>query len=420
MNNKDLKNLNGAIHIFTSCTTCYIPKARVLAESVKKFHPSITFHLVLSDKLPDFFDLQNEDFDSVILIEELDIDNLEQWIFKHSVVEICTAVKPLAFCKIFSTYSNCQKIIFLDPDTAIFSSLDGLLDCLEDNSILLTPHQLEPEKTEEKIIDNELAILRHGIFNLGFIAVKASPEGHKFIDWWSDRCLNFCFIDPANGIYTDQRWIDLVPSYFPDFHIIRDPGCNVANWNLSNRVLTGDINSQILVNQSPLVFYHFSSSQSIMSDKHDVINDTSALLLQWYENKCMAMGNLKYATLDSFYNLFDNGEPISNQARITYRYSRKLQKLFPNPYDTKTQKHSFFEWLHLNESIQRDINSLYLGDLEHINHHEKIFALSKNIDLMKQEINGVTAEMTAMESSKFWKLRTIWFIVKGVFKGKWA
>lgn len=417
-NKKNLNNLNNTVHVFTSCTSCYIPKARVLAESVKKFHDSITFHLVLSDKLPDFFDLQDEYFDSVIFIENLDIDNFSQWAFKHSVVEMCTAVKPLAFRKIFSTYSECQKVIFLDPDTAIFSSLDTLLNHLEDNSILLTPHQLQPEKTEEKIRDNELAILRHGIFNLGFIGVKASPEGHKFIDWWSDRCLNLCFIDPANGIYTDQRWIDLVPSYFEDFYIVRDPGCNVANWNLSNRVLTGDVNTEIFVNQSPLVFYHFSSSQSIMSDKYDVVNDVSASLLQWYQKKCIGMDNLKYGNLESFYNLFDNGESISNQARILYRYSKKLQELFPNPYDTKTSKHSFFEWLQLNNSIQKDIGTLYMGDLEHINHHEKISALSKKSDLLTAEIDLLTEEMTGMKSSKFWKLRTAWFALKSIFKGE--
>lgn len=416
-NKKNLNDLNSTVHVFTSCTSCYIPKARVLAESVKKIHGSISFHLVLSDKLPDFFNLQNEYFDSVILIEELDIDSFPQWAFKHSIVEMCTAVKPLAFRKIFSTYNKCQKIIFLDPDTAIFSSLDPLLDCLEDSSILLTPHQLEPEKTEEKIRDNELAILRHGIFNLGFIGVKASLEGHKFIDWWSDRCLNLCFIDPANGIYTDQRWIDLVPSYFQEFHIVRDPGCNVANWNLSNRVLTGDVDTGIFVNKCPLIFYHFSSSQSIMSDKHDVVNDVSALLLQWYQSKCIEMENSKYGNLDSFYNLFDNGELISNQARILYRYSRKLQELFPNPYETKTQKHSFFEWLKLNNSIQEDIGTLYMGDLEHVNHHEKIFALSKNIDLLTADINSLTEEMAGMESSKFWKLRTAWFAIKSIFRG---
>lgn len=405
---KSLSDLNNEVHIFTSCTSCYIPKARVLAESVKKIHPAITFHLVLSDKLPDFFDLEKEHFDSVIFIDDLDIDNLEQWIFKHSVVEMCTAVKPLAFRKIFSTYDQCQKIIFLDPDTAIFSSLDGLLAHLDNHSILLTPHQLEPEKTGEKVKDNELAILRHGMFNLGFIGVKASGEGHKLVDWWSERCLDFCYIDPANGIYTDQRWIDFVPSYFEDFHIVRDPGCNVANWNLSNRTITGSVDSQILVNQTPLIFYHFSSSQSIMTDKHDVVNDASSLLLQWYEDKCAAMGNGEYAGLDCFYNNFDNGEPIPNQARILYRYSSKLQELFPHPYDGK--KHSFFDWLQLNDSIQQSLGNLYLGDLEHVNQRQKIFALNQNIDLL-------TAEVSGMKSSKFWKLRSLWFSLKGILKG---
>ena len=39
-------------------------------------------------------------------------------------------------------------------------------------------------------------------------------------------------------MHYDQRWLDLVPALFDDVHIVRDPGCNVAYWNLPERYVT--------------------------------------------------------------------------------------------------------------------------------------------------------------------------------------
>ena len=41
-----------------------------------------------------------------------------------------------------------------------------------------------------------------------------------------------CIVDPERGFFVDQRWMDLVPGLAEDFHLLRDPGFNVAYWNL--------------------------------------------------------------------------------------------------------------------------------------------------------------------------------------------
>ncbi len=59
----------------------------------------------------------------------------------------------------------------------------------------VTPHQTEPEKSRSAILDNEVSSLKHGVFNLGFLAVRNCPEGMRFVNWWSDRLRDFCFDD---------------------------------------------------------------------------------------------------------------------------------------------------------------------------------------------------------------------------------
>ena len=168
-----LNNNNSLMLIYTSVTCNYIPKARVLAKSVKKFHPDWFFILVLADSIPSGFDLVQEPFDEILTLEQLPLPNLKSWTYGHTVVELCTAVKGSA-AEYFAKKRNHDKIMYLDPDIKVFNSLEPLNKLLDKHDILLTPHMLDSEDKLDAIIDNEICSLKHGIFNLGFFAAKTS------------------------------------------------------------------------------------------------------------------------------------------------------------------------------------------------------------------------------------------------------
>ena len=87
-------------HYYTSIASNYLPKARILARSLRKHEPGAIFHLVLCDRPPPGFDLAKEPFDHLHLITDLGIPNVESWVFQHSVVEMCTGAKGPALWKI--------------------------------------------------------------------------------------------------------------------------------------------------------------------------------------------------------------------------------------------------------------------------------------------------------------------------------
>ena len=60
---------------------------------------------------------------------------------------------------------------------------------------------------------------------------------------------------PEKGRFVDQRWIDFVPVLFKHM-ILRDPGFNVAWWNLSHRTVRW--NGRWEVDGVPIRFFHFS------------------------------------------------------------------------------------------------------------------------------------------------------------------
>lgn len=323
------------IHVYTSITSNYLPKARVLAESVKATDPSVAFHLVLSDALPVGVSVADEPFDSVIFIEELITENFPQWVFSHSVVELCTAVKGAALEFIFERH-NAEQVFYFDPDMVVFSRLDELQEVLGKSSVVLTPHQTDPETTDMGILDNEVSSLLHGVFNLGFVGVRNVPEGRRFARWWADRLKKYCRDDLPNGLFTDQKWVNLAPCFFDDVTVLRSPAFNVATWNLTNRLAEGSVEEGITINGEPLGFYHFSGfdsgDQITMLERYGKQSPVLYELRQWYINACEEKGQSALGSLPSRYANFNNGEPITEGYRLLYRQRIDLQLAFPNPF----------------------------------------------------------------------------------------
>ncbi len=365
------------MHIFTSITSNYIPKARVFAHSVKKYVPNAVFHLLLCDSPPQGFDLEQEEFDHLMLLEELDIDNQKSWIFQHNVVELCTAVKGRGFQEIFRRFGP-DKIIFFDPDMVLFSGIEVIEGQLDQHSVLLTPHQTEPARTRSSILDNEVSSLKYGVFNLGFLAVRNSPEGIRFVNWWSDRLRDFCFDDRARGFFTDQKWGDLAPALFSDLGILRGPQFNVSTWNIDSREITGDIAEGVYVNKIPLCFYHFSGidsgAQKLMLEVYGNNNPVLHQLRDWYLIRCDEMGQGLLGKLPCRYAFYDNGNEVRPAERLLYRYREELSDRFPDPYACPPKGIGYRAWFQSNAGLvegghpEDDVLSVLRQELDAIHH----------------------------------------------------
>lgn len=326
------------VHVYTSITSNYLPKARVLAESVRRAAPEIQFHLILSDDPPVGFDLADEPFDNVIFAEQLVTENFFQWAFGHAVVELCTAVKGVALEYIFTQYSA-EQVFYFDPDIVVFSRLEDLCRQLADHSLILTPHLTDPDTTDMGILDNEVAALLHGVFNLGFVGVRNTPEGRRFSKWWAERLISYCRDDLENGLFTDQKWVNLAPCFFDEVGILRSPAFNVATWNLSNRKATGTIEEGISINGEPLGFYHFSGfdsgDQITMLERYGQESPVLYELRAWYIAECERHGQDTLGSMPAKYDFYDNGERIERGQRLLYRQRLDLRQAFPNPYQVK-------------------------------------------------------------------------------------
>ncbi len=345
------------MHYYTSITSNYLPKARVLAHSVKRHDPKAVFHLLLTDVPPQGWQLADEPFDTVLHLEDLGIAEHRAWAFKHALVEMCTAVKGPGALEIVRRHQP-DKLVYFDPDIVVFGDLGVLERELDQHSVLLTPHLTDPETTPAGILDNEISALRHGIYNLGFLAFSCHGEGLRCLQWWSDRLLSFCRDDIPAGLFTDQRWADHIPAMFDGVRILREPVFNVATWNLSNRVASGRAPDGLLINGQPLVFYHFSGfdsgAQEVMLGLYGKASPALFDLRQWYIAECERMGQSELGRLPCVYSRFDNGQPITKVHRVLYRERGDLQTAFPDPFDTRDVNRSYWHWFEANGQRELD------------------------------------------------------------------
>jgi hypothetical protein len=326
--------------VCTSICANYLPKAAVLAQSLKTYNPQYRMVACLvEDEIDASIETYRPFFDDMVLAKDMGIENFYQFIFRYDIVEASTAVKGRLFQYLLRTYPDERKFMYLDPDIEVFHSFSKLEDILDEHSIVLTPHMCEQERNDDvlAIIDNEVnSSLKYGVFNLGFLAISRTPEGERFIDWWTSRLNLFCYDDMFDrGIFTDQRWIDLAPCLF-DVYILKDLGYNMAPWNVSTRRVTSDL----LVNgRYPLVFFHFSGFDSganetvinrYVPDKSEYIYTLrNAYIEKLKQNDFHEMSRRPWS-----YGYYRSGEKIEKEIRRLYRDKMEMFKEYlVDPFD---------------------------------------------------------------------------------------
>lgn len=237
----------------TACTIIarnYLAQARVLSQSFRDHHPGGRIAALVLDDAERALG-PGEPFDVLRPEDIMSSEEFGRMATMYSVVELATAVKPWLLRHLLD--EGALSVAYFDPDIRIFTPLPEIFALAETQGVALTPHALTPLPRDGTVTQPEDVILDVGIFNLGFIAVSARTPA---VRWWADHVRRECIIAPRHGRFVDQRWVDLFVGYF-DPAILRDPGMNVAWWNLATRRVTAD-GAAYLVDGQALRFFHFS------------------------------------------------------------------------------------------------------------------------------------------------------------------
>jgi hypothetical protein len=335
----------------------YLSFARVLTNSFLEHNPTGKVFVLLVDKLDGYFNPESEKFE-LVTVDKLWDEDVQQILFRSTdALEACTSLKPYFLQHLFNNY-HFSKLAYFDPDILITESLADLWQLLKSYSIVLTPHLTEPIAVNDYCKPGEIDVLRAGIYNLGFIALANVDSVKAFLKWWWERLKIHCSRSHPI-LFVDQKWIDLVPGYFKDVHILHDSTYNVAYWNLQSRTVKIE-QGRITVNGQPLHFFHFSGFDPDNIDEISKYQDRFTLkqmrhlkpLFQKYKDLLVANGYLETKKWPYAFDYFDNNVKIPHEARITYLSLGDKAKEFGDPFRTQGPN-SFFRWLKHKRPIRR-------------------------------------------------------------------
>jgi glycosyltransferase involved in cell wall biosynthesis len=241
------------------CTLDHLPYARVLVDSIERFHPEIEVHLVVVDLEPDER-APEVGRARLVSARELGIDKLDYLRLSLSPAQLCMAVKPAA-CRWVAGLGY-PAILSFDADIEIFAPLDELLEALRGHSWVVTPHLLAPYPDAEKAWAHPtlFEIGSAGFLNSGLFAFAPNADSLAFLEKWEEIVL-------APGAFLDhqaeQNAFNWLTSFAEGVFVLRDPAYNVAYWNLHDRSLRftgldGGEEERFTLNGSPLVAFHWS------------------------------------------------------------------------------------------------------------------------------------------------------------------
>ena len=103
---------------YTSFNYGYLGRALTLLATLRAVHPDWDICALVVDEPP-----QGElrarllaDFDVVLGVHDLGIPRTRAWLFKHGIIEACTAVKGAAMLWLMN--AGYDAVVYLDPDIA--------------------------------------------------------------------------------------------------------------------------------------------------------------------------------------------------------------------------------------------------------------------------------------------------------------
>jgi hypothetical protein len=314
--------------VFTVAANNYLNYVDVLGRSLKKYNPDMDFVVIIADSLSVEIEYDKINCNKYIFIDEIinDKELLADLSEKYTVTEFCTTIKPDCYLY-FANHCGVEKIVYLDPDIKLYSPIIEVFCELETNDVVLTPHVCSPTPDGTDPSDHNL--MKTGVFNLGFLAMKINDETRDFLCWWKDKLYKFGQKDIANGYFYDQIWWMLGVCFLDKVKILRHLGYNICNWNLQDRILIND--------GVQLRFFHFSHFDENMLPMLASYNSTFNLenrldVKKIYLDYALELNNvfIQYRDLTPHYGQRLNNLKTKNKIKMT-----KIQRLTLSFYHFK-------------------------------------------------------------------------------------
>jgi hypothetical protein len=145
-------------------------------------------------------------------------------------------------------YPRDSEVAYLDADMWFTDHPSRVFAALGEGSVGIIAHRY-PESMARRLA-------KYGTYNVGWVGVRSDTEGIRCLDWWADRCIEWCGDTPDAGRYADQGYLDGFAGVTPAVRVLPEPGFDLAPWNTGRHHVSWD-GRRVAADGDPVTFFHF-------------------------------------------------------------------------------------------------------------------------------------------------------------------
>ena len=242
--------------MFNFCTlfdSNYITRGLALYYSLEKH--CADFHLYIfafDDKCHKLLTKLNLSKAIIISLKEFEDEELLKVKPTRTGAEYCWTSTSSTILFVLKKY-KVDMCTYIDADIFFYSSPKPIFNELGAKSILITEHRYSPQYNKE---------VKSGKYCVQFITFKNDENGLNALNWWRERCIEWCYARFENGKFGDQLYLDDWTERFKGVHVLQNLGGGIASWNVQQYTFTLENNHLIGTEiqsrkQFEVIFYHF-------------------------------------------------------------------------------------------------------------------------------------------------------------------
>ncbi len=237
-------------HYCTLFDINYLARGLALIASLERHSPPFTLHILcLDESTHRYFTSHPSPRIRAISLAELEAGDAELLRAKEnrSRIEYYFTLSPTLPLRLLHWHPEIDQITYLDADLYFFSDPEPIFSEMGNRSILIIGHRFPSHLNERE---------RYGIYNVGFLSFRRDANGLSCLEWWRERCNQWCYDLVEADRFADQKYLDHWPEKFPGVCVLRQAGAGLAPWNLLGYTITAN-RSGLRIDGDPLIFYHF-------------------------------------------------------------------------------------------------------------------------------------------------------------------
>ena len=228
----------------------YLPYGLALYRSLKEHCPGFRSWVLCMDH--DSHELLSRmELPELELIRLDDLERANQALLQakqnRSLIEYYFTCTPSLLLYILDNFPEVDLITYVDADLYFYADPRQLFQEIGDHSTAIIEHRYAPRYK---------AMETCGKYNVGWLSFRRDENGFACLNWWRDRCNEWCYKRLEDGKFADQRYLDDWPARFKNVKVIQHKGANLASWNIENYKISGE-NDKIWIDGQELIFFHF-------------------------------------------------------------------------------------------------------------------------------------------------------------------